>query len=177
MAQFASGMGKNIALITGVGRQDGSYLAEVLLKEQYRVHGIVRSHDRTENLDAVRDNADLQVWECDVRDTGTLRKLIQEVRPDELYDLAGKSHPGRSFEISELTHEQTGTARATLLRLRGKKCRKQNSSTSRVQRFSGMRPKFPSVRQRVRSMSVDLPAAPLLVKGISSLVRRRRCGH
>src|SRR6476660_7853613 len=111
-----------LALITGITGQDGSYLAELLLKKGYTVHGIVR---RTSNLSRSRLEhlrRDEKIYGRrfflhygDLYDNSTLSRVIAEVQPTELYHLAGQSHVGLSFEIPEATYEEAGMA---ALRLR-----------------------------------------------------------
>ena len=113
-----------IALITGITGQDGSYLAELLLEKGYTVHGIVR---RTSNMlrsriEHLRRNEEIYgrrlfLHYGDLSDTTTLRRIISDVRPTELYHLAGQSHVGLSFEIPESTCEEAGMATLRLLEI------------------------------------------------------------
>jgi GDPmannose 4,6-dehydratase len=113
-----------IALITGITGQDGSYLAELLLKKAYTVHGVVR---RTSNLSRSRIehlrrnekiyNKQLFLHYGDLSDATTLRRIVADVRPMELYHLAGQSHVGLSFEIPESTCEEAGMATLRLLEI------------------------------------------------------------
>ena len=115
---------ENVALITGIGGQDGSYLTELLLKKNYTVHGIVR---RTSNL--LRSRIEhlrrdekiyghrLFLHYGDLSDGTTLRRIFGDVRPTELYHLAGQSHVGLSFEIPESTCEEAGMATLRLLEI------------------------------------------------------------
>src|SRR2546429_8686147 len=115
---------RNIALITGITGQDGSYLAELLLQKGYVVHGIVR---RTSNLlrsrieHLRRDDKiygkNLFLHYGDLSDTTTLRRIFREVGPGELYHLAGQSHVGLSFEIPESTCDEAGMATLRLLEI------------------------------------------------------------
>lgn len=112
------------ALITGITGQDGSYLAELLLQEEYVVHGIVR---RTSNL--VRSRIDhlrrdeniygsrLFLHYGDLSDGTTLRRIFAAAQPSEVYHLAGQSHVGLSFEIPESTCEEAGMATLRLLEI------------------------------------------------------------
>src|SRR3984893_10454459 len=113
-----------IALITGITGQDGSYLAELLLEKGYAVHGIVR---RTSNLlrsriehlrrDEKISEHRLFLHYGDLSDGTTLRRIFRDVRPAELYHLAGQSHVGLSFEIPESTCEEAGMATLRLLEI------------------------------------------------------------
>jgi len=117
-------MAEKIALITGITGQDGSYLTELLLQKGYAVHGIVR---RTSNLlrsriehlrrDAKIYGNTLFLRYGDLSDTTTLRRIFREVRPSELYHLAGQSHVGLSFEIPESTCDEAGMATLRLLEI------------------------------------------------------------
>ncbi len=112
------------ALITGITGQDGSYLAELLLGKGYSVHGVVR---RTSNLTRSRIEhlrKDEQVYGKrlflhygDLSDGTTLRRIFAQVRPDEVYHLAGQSHVGLSFEIPESTSEEIAMATLRLLEI------------------------------------------------------------
>ncbi|MGC2354183.1 MAG: GDP-mannose 4,6-dehydratase [Candidatus Udaeobacter sp.] len=115
---------KKLALITGITGQDGSYLAELLLEKGYTVHGIVR---RTSNLlrsriehlrrDEKIYGRRLFLHYGDLSDSATLRRIVADVRPMELYHLAGQSHVGLSFEIPESTCEEAGMATLRLLEI------------------------------------------------------------
>jgi GDPmannose 4,6-dehydratase len=115
---------ENIALITGITGQDGSYLSELLLSKGYAVHGVVR---RTSNLlrsriehlrrDENIYGKDLFLHYGDLSDGTTLRRIFKEVRPTEVYHLAGQSHVGLSFEIPESTCEEAGMATLRLLEI------------------------------------------------------------
>ncbi len=96
------------ALITGVTGQDGSYLAEFLLKKGYDVAGIVRktSHESYANIGHIQD--DLKLFQGDLLDPVSLREIIQKVEPDEVYNLASQSHPSESFKQPIHTAEITG---------------------------------------------------------------------
>ena len=98
------------ALITGITGQDGSYLAELLLQKGYEVHGIIRrsSSFNTARIDHLYNNPDINgktlfLHYGDVTDTSNLNRLLEKVRPDEIYNLAAQSHVKVSFEIPEYT--------------------------------------------------------------------------
>jgi GDPmannose 4,6-dehydratase len=98
------------ALITGITGQDGAYLTELLLGKGYEVHGIKRrsslfNTDRIDHLyeDPHVDNAKLKLHYGDLTDTGNLIRLVQEVQPDEIYNLAAQSHVRVSFDSPEYT--------------------------------------------------------------------------
>ncbi len=101
---------KKIALITGITGQDGSYLAELLLDKGYEVHGIKRrsSSFNTKRIDHLYQDphdpdADLILHYGDLTDSTNIIKLIQEVKPDEIYNLGAQSHVSVSFESPEYT--------------------------------------------------------------------------
>ena len=101
---------KKIALITGITGQDGSYLAELLLEKGYEVHGIKRrsSSFNTQRLDHIYqdphdDNLNLQLHYGDLTDSSNLIRIIQEVEPDEIYNLGAQSHVAVSFDSPEYT--------------------------------------------------------------------------
>jgi GDPmannose 4,6-dehydratase len=109
------------ALITGITGQDGSYLAELLLKKGYEVHGLVRrtstfNRGRIEHmfLDEHKE-VPLHLHYGDLGDSSSLLRIILQVKPDELYNLAAQSHVGISFDIPEYTGDITGIGTARLL--------------------------------------------------------------
>jgi len=98
------------ALITGITGQDGAYLAELLLSKGYLVHGVKRrassfNTDRIDHLyqDPHEHNIRLRLHYGDLTDSTNLIRIIQEVQPDEIYNLAAQSHVGVSFETPEYT--------------------------------------------------------------------------
>jgi GDPmannose 4,6-dehydratase len=98
------------ALITGITGQDGSYLAEFLLDKGYEVHGIKRraSLFNTERIDQIyedphKENAHLYLHYGDLTDSSNLTRILQDVRPDEVYNLGAQSHVAVSFESPEYT--------------------------------------------------------------------------
>ena len=101
-------MSKKKVLITGITGQDGSYLAELLLKKGYEVSGIVRktSHEDYANIGHIQD--ELKLFQGDLLDPVSLREIIQKVAPDEVYNLASQSHPSESFKQPIHTAEITG---------------------------------------------------------------------
>lgn len=109
------------ALITGVTGQDGSYLAELLLAKGYEVYGVVRrsSSSSTWRLDHLL--ADQRLWTdfhlChgDLTDSSSLRRLIERIEPDEVYNLGAQSHVQASFEVPEYTAEVNALGTLRLL--------------------------------------------------------------
>lgn len=105
--------GKKVALITGIGGQDGSYLAEFLLEKGYLVRGIVRrsSYPNTKRIDHLLERYKNDfTQDCpfilkygDMTDASSIRNIIEQVQPDEIYNLAAQSHVGISFENGEST--------------------------------------------------------------------------
>ena len=91
------------ALITGITGQDGSYLAELLLEKGYEVHGIIRraSVPNTRRIDHIIDR--LKIHEGDLTDASSLCRIVAQVKPDEVYNLAAQSHVQVSFEAAEYT--------------------------------------------------------------------------
>ena len=132
-----------IALITGITGQDGAYLAEYLLKKGYVVHGIKRrsslfNTDRIDHLyqDPHTDNRNLILHYGDLTDSMNLTRIIQEVKPDEIYNLAAMSHVKVSFDTPEYTANADGIGTLRILeavRLLGlNKCRIYQASTSEL---------------------------------------------
>ncbi|MCR4662992.1 MAG: GDP-mannose 4,6-dehydratase [Endomicrobiaceae bacterium] len=103
------------ALIVGINGQDGSYLAELLLSKEYDVHGIVRrsSNGNLFRLNNILDKISLHFG--DVSDSLSLLKIIAEIKPDEIYNLAAQSQVYVSFEIPEYTSNVTGLGATRLL--------------------------------------------------------------
>ena len=98
-------MKKNIALITGVTGQDGSYLSEFLLEKGYEVHGIIRrsSVDYRERIAHLEGAPNFHLHYADMSDSMSLVKLVGKVQPTEIYNLAAQSHVQVSFDAPEFT--------------------------------------------------------------------------
>lgn len=103
------------ALITGITGQDGSYLAELLLKKGYEVHGIMRRNSTftTGRIEHIFDK--IQLHYGDLADSSSLQHIISKVQPDEVYNLAAQSHVKVSFDVPEYTADVTGTGTLRLL--------------------------------------------------------------
>ena len=127
-------MKKKIALITGITGQDGSYLAELLINKGYIVHGIKRRSStvnttRLKNLfnkeTGLDTNKNFKLHHGDMTDSTSLSRIIRDVMPDEIYNLAAQSHVRVSFEEPEYTanSDALGVLRVLeeLLRLKKKK--------------------------------------------------------
>jgi len=135
---------QKVALITGITGQDGSYLAEFLLKKGYIVHGVKRraslfNTDRIDHLyqDPHVEDRNLILHYGDMTDSMNLTRIIQEVQPDEIYNLAAMSHVAVSFETPEYVANADGTGTLRILeavRLLGleKKTRIYQASTSEL---------------------------------------------
>ncbi len=137
-------MSEKIALITGITGQDGAYLAEFLLKKGYIVHGIKRraslfNTDRIDHLyqDPHVENRNFILHYGDLTDSTNLIRIIQQVQPDEIYNLAAMSHVAVSFETPEYTANADGLGTLRILeafRILGleKKTRFYQASTSEL---------------------------------------------
>jgi len=133
-----------VALITGITGQDGSYLAEFLLEKGYIVHGIKRrsSSFNTQRVDHIYqdphiDNANFKLHYGDLTDTSNLVRIVQETKPDEIYNLGAQSHVAVSFESPEYTVDVDGVGTLRILeaiRILGleKKTRFYQASTSEL---------------------------------------------
>jgi GDPmannose 4,6-dehydratase len=113
---------KKVALITGITGQDGAYLAELLLKKGYTVHGLKRrsslfNTDRIDHLyqDPHVDNRNLILHYGDMTDSMNLTRIIQETQPDEIYNLAAMSHVKVSFDTPEYTANADGIGTLRIL--------------------------------------------------------------
>lgn len=89
------------ALVTGITGQDGSYLAEFLLEKGYEVHGITRriSISNTQRIDHLLAANKIKIHDGDLSDGNSIVRIINEVQPDEIYNLAAQSHVGNSFDV------------------------------------------------------------------------------
>ena len=144
MTQAKLNQPQKVALITGVTGQDGSYLAELLLEKGYIVHGIKRraSLFNTQRVDHIYqdphiDNANFKLHYGDLTDTSNLIRIVQEIQPDEIYNLGAQSHVAVSFESPEYTAnvDALGTLRLLeAIRILGleKKTRFYQASTSEL---------------------------------------------
>jgi len=107
------------ALITGITGQDGSYLAELLLSKGYEVHGLRRASSvfNTERIDHMREDEKLNfhLHYGDLIDSSNLNRLLEEIRPDEIYNLGAQSHVHISFQVPEYTAEIDGIGTLRLL--------------------------------------------------------------
>jgi GDPmannose 4,6-dehydratase len=105
------------ALITGITGQDGSYLAEFLLQKGYEVHGIIRRSSvfTTQRIDNIINDPMLQLHHGDMADSSNLGRLIRDINPNEVYNLAAQSHVAVSFDVPEYTAEVDGIGTIRLL--------------------------------------------------------------
>lgn len=106
------------AVVTGVTGQDGSYLAELLLSKGYRVVGIKRRHsllDASSRVDHLHGKPGFDLRYGDVTDGGCIARLLHEVEPDEVYNLAAQSHVAVSFQAAEYTADATAMGALKLL--------------------------------------------------------------
>jgi GDPmannose 4,6-dehydratase len=130
------------ALITGVTGQDGSYLAEFLLSKGYEVHGLKRrsSSFNTDRLDGIytdlhEHGARFRLHFADMTDASSLWRLLHDIRPDEVYNLAAQSHVRVSFDVPEYTADVTANGALRLLeaiRETGIRCRFYQASSSEM---------------------------------------------
>jgi len=135
--------GRKVALITGVTGQDGSYLTELLLEKGYEVHGVKRrsSSFNTQRLDHLYGDlnaqSNLKLHHGDMTDSSSISRLVAEIAPDEVYNLAAQSHVAVSFETPEYTAEVDALGTLRLLeaiRLNGlaRKTKFYQASTSEL---------------------------------------------
>ena len=128
-----------VALITGITGQDGSYLAELLLEKGYNVHGLKRrsSSFNTGRIEHLLDNPKFKLHDGDMVDSSNLIRLVKEIEPDEIYNLAAQSHVKVSWDCPEFTAESDGIGTLRLLeaiRINGleKKTKFYQASTSEL---------------------------------------------
>jgi GDPmannose 4,6-dehydratase len=105
------------ALITGVTGQDGSYLAEFLLGKGYEVHGIIRRSSvfTTQRINHIPEGDNFFLHHGDLADSSNLGRLVHDINPDEVYNLAAQSHVAISFEVPEYTANVDGIGTIRLL--------------------------------------------------------------
>ncbi|MCK4636065.1 MAG: GDP-mannose 4,6-dehydratase [Candidatus Moranbacteria bacterium] len=115
-------MKKKTALITGITGQDGAYLTELLLEKNYEVHGMIRrsSSFNTGRIDHLYqdphvNDVKLFLHHGDLSDSSSISRLIEKIKPDEIYNLAAQSHVGVSFDNPEYTADVTGVGTLRLL--------------------------------------------------------------
>ncbi|MFZ0391308.1 MAG: GDP-mannose 4,6-dehydratase [Calditrichia bacterium] len=130
------------ALITGITGQDGSYLTELLIEKGYEVHGIIRrsSSFNTGRIDHLYNNPEILnkkmfLYYGDLTDSSNLNRLLEKVRPDEIYNLGAQSHVKVSFEVPEYTAEVDGIGTLRFLdaiKETGIKTRLYQASTSEL---------------------------------------------
>mgnify|MGYP002630721847 CR=1 FL=1 len=145
-------MAKKVALITGVTGQDGAYLSELLLSKGYEVHGIKRrsslfNTNRVDHLyqDPHEKDVRFKLHYGDLTDSNCITRIIQEVQPDEIYNLGAMSHVQVSFEIPEYTADADGIGALRILeavRLLGLKGKTRVYQASTSELF-GMAKEFP----------------------------------
>lgn len=112
----------NAAFITGITGQDGSYLTELLIRKGYEVHGMIRrsstfNTDRIDHIyqDPHEKNVRLYLHYGDITDSNTVYKLMEEIRPKEVYNLAAQSHVRVSFDLPEYTMNTVGLGAVRVL--------------------------------------------------------------
>ena len=164
------------ALITGVTGQDGSYLAELLLEKGYEVVGLKRrtSTITTDRIDHIFDNPNFTLRYFELNDAGCMWRLLQEYKPDEIYNLAAQSHVRVSFEIPESTVD--GVALGTLRLLEAARhivpqARIYQASSSEM---FGDNPNYPQDED-----TALMPASPYACAKVFShhLIRNYRVGY
>ena len=133
---------KKKAIIFGVTGQDGSYLAEFLLKKNYIVHGVKRrsSLPNTDRIDHIYDSVNFSrknifLHYGDLADVGSLYRIINDVNPDEIYNLAAQSHVQISFSLPEYTADINALGTLRILEvIRNYKKKKLNFIKPQVQK-------------------------------------------
>ena len=161
---------KKKALITGITGQDGSYLAEFLLKKGYIVHGIKRKSStfNTSRIDHIyRDihtNSNFLLHYGDLTDSNSIVNVLSKIKPHEVYNLGAQSHVGHSFEIPEYTSEVTGLGTLRVLEamrfLKLNKTKFYQASTSEL---------FGEKGKGVKSFNEKSPMIPKSPYGVSKL--------
>lgn len=139
-------MKTKIAFITGVTGQDGSYLSQLLISKGYEVHGLLRrssqfSRTRLNSLRESEDNGQFQLHYGDVEDVAGLARLIRQIQPDEIYNLAAQSHVKVSFDIPDYTGAVTGLGAIKVLEaMRAVECNARFYQASSSEMFGSAPP-------------------------------------
>ena len=161
---------KKVALIFGITGQDGSYLAELLLKKNYIIHGVKRrsSSANTERIDHIFDSLDFSnknffIHYGDISDGTNTLDIINKVRPDEIYNLAAQSHVRVSFDVPEYTADITALGALRILEsiriLKLKKTKYYQASSSEM---------YGLVKNK-KSLNENTPFHPRSIYGISKV--------
>lgn len=105
------------ALITGITGQDGAYLSELLLNKDYRVVGLQQpsATPNTQNIDHLIDTDHFELIPCDITDSNAIFEILKNINPDEIYNLAGQSHVGLSFNLADYTAQVNAIGTLRLL--------------------------------------------------------------
>jgi len=161
---------KKVALIFGITGQDGSYLAELLLKKDYIIHGVKRrsSSANTERIDHIFDSLDFSnknffIHYGDISDGTNTLDIINKVRPDEIYNLAAQSHVRVSFDVPEYTADITALGALRILEsiriLKLKKTKYYQASSSEM---------YGLVKNK-KSLNENTPFHPRSIYGVSKV--------
>ena len=114
------------AFITGINGQDGSYLAEYLLDLGYEVHGTVRRNSTSENqsarLTTAYESGQLTTHYGDLSDQGSLERLLEQIQPDEIYNIAAQSHVRVSFDVPQYTAQTNAVGVLNILEAYRRAC-------------------------------------------------------
>lgn len=139
-------MTTKVAFITGVTGQDGSYLSQLLIDKGYQVHGLLRrssqySRTRLSSLRGAEEDGQFQLHYGDVEDAAGLARLIRQIQPDEIYNLAAQSHVKVSFDIPDYTGAVTGLGAIKVLEaMRAVECNARFYQASSSEMFGSAPP-------------------------------------
>jgi GDPmannose 4,6-dehydratase len=131
-------MTHKIALITGITGQDGAYLSDFLLDKNYRVIGVQQpsATPNTQNIDPLIQHPNFELIICDITDANAIFEILKTTNPDEIYNLAGQSHVGLSFNLPDYTTQVNAIGTLRLLEairiLELKNTRFYQASTSEI---------------------------------------------
>ena len=162
---------KKVALITGIGGQSGSFLAELLLEKGYIVHGIIRRSAtfNTQNIDSIFDK--LHLHHGDITDTMNVFNIISKVKPCEIYNMAAMSHVKVSHDIENYTFQTNTLGVLNILQSvknlgMEKSCKIYQASTSEI---------FGNVTDGSFKLNEDSPQNPCSVYAISKYASQQLC--
>jgi GDPmannose 4,6-dehydratase len=165
-------MSKKVALITGIGGQDGSILADLLLSKDYDVHGIIRraSNFNTQRIEHIFNKITLHYG--DLTDMGNIMSIIQKVQPDEIYNLAAMSHVRVSFELENYTFQTNTMGILNILQsvhiLGLKDTKIYQASTSEM---------YGNTTDGTEMLTENSPMNPVSPYGISKLAAHHICNY